>query len=90
MSLNQSFISDYSELMLRIILLNFLDVINIICMFAGSVDAPFQHQPDESSSTETAPHSTITQRQSQTFSICAAKVRIKGKIMCIFFSTDSK
>ena len=41
---------------------NFLDVLNfIICMFSGTVDAPFQYQPDESSSTETAPHTTTTQ-----------------------------
>ena len=48
----------------------------------------FQCQPDESSSTETAPHIKTTQRHSHVFSIGAAKVKIKGKIMFVF-STDS-
>ena len=72
--------------MLGIIFFNSIDVLNlIICTFLGTIDAPFQHQLIESSSTETAPHTITAQWHSHVFLINAAKVGIKDKIMLFFF-----
>ena len=73
---------------LVIIFFNFLDVLNfILCMFSGTVDDHFSISLIESSSTETALHTT-TQPHSHVFLIGAAKVSIKGKIMLLFFSVQ--